>query len=52
MKIIKSDEHGVTISLDFKVDGKVRAYTFEYTIENGSVMLTGGTFVTELILGK
>ena len=52
MKIIKSDEHGVTISLDFKVDGKIKAYTFEYTIENGSFVLTGGTFVTELILGK
>ena len=52
MKMIKSDENGVTISLDFKVNGKVKAYTFEYTVENGNLVLTGGTFVTEVIFGK
>ena len=51
-KIVKSGKNGSTFSIDIKVDGKVKAYTFEVTYDNGTPKVTGGTFVTEVIFGK
>jgi hypothetical protein len=47
--IIKSDKNGAVLCADFKVDGEVRSYTFEITYKNGAAILTGGTFVTDVI---
>ena len=51
-KIVKSGKNGSTFSVDIKVDGKVKAYTFEVTYDNGTPKVTGGTFVTEVIFGQ
>ncbi|MBQ3870640.1 MAG: hypothetical protein II777_08850, partial [Clostridia bacterium] len=52
VEIIKSDKKGAVLCADFKVDGEVRSYTFEITYKNGAAILTGGTFVTEIIFGE
>ena len=51
-KIVKSGKNGSTFSIDVKVDGSVKSYTFEVTYDNGTPKVTGGTFVTEVIFGK
>lgn len=52
MKIIEVSKDKAVISLDFSVDGKVGAYTFVTERISERTVVTGGTFVTDVIFGE